>query len=337
MNEAVPAKYRDINTITSEIRMLQQQSGRLVLEYSIEMGRRLCEAKELLAHGEWGRWLKEEVDFSQSTANNLMRIFREYGDPQGNLFGASANSQTLGNLSFSQALSLLKVPESEREDFVKAHHAEELSSRELDRLIAENRRLKEEKEKAEAVADDAKAMEELAVKEQNTLEAEIEKADAEISKLTKELENEKKEAVKAAEKLKEEANKAQRKAKEKDDALKKLKEAHEKELKKLKEDTTVPPETLEKLKAAAKAESEAAIRKAEREAQEAAGRAAELEKQLKAASPELAEFKLLFELVQTDYNKLHGALIKISMSDKDKGDKLTAAVKAVLGKFLEAL
>ena len=337
MNEAVTAKYRDINTITSEIRMLQQQSGRLVLEYSIEMGRRLCEAKELLAHGEWGRWLKDEVDFSQSTANNLMRIFREYGAPQGNLFGASANSQTLGNLSFSQALSLLKVPESEREDFVKEHHVEELSSRELDRLIAENRRLKEEKEKAEAVADDAKAMEELAVKEQNTLEAEIEKADAEISKLTKELENEKREAVKAAEKLKEEADKAQRKAKEKDDALKKLKEAHEKELKKLKEDTTVPPETLEKLKAEAKAESEAAIRKAEKEAQEAAGRAAELEKQLKAASPEMAEFKLLFELVQTDYNKLHGALIKISMSDKDKGDKLTAAVKAVLGKFLEAL
>lgn len=99
----------------------------------------------------------------------------------------------------------------------------------------------------------------------------------------------------------------------------------------------MPPETMEKLKAEAKAESEAAIRKAEKEAQEAAGRAAELEKQLKAASPELAEFKLLFELVQTDYNKLHGALIKIGMSDREKGDKLTAAVKAVLGKFLEAL
>ena len=337
MNEAVPAKFRDINTITSEIKMLQQQSGRLVLEYSIEMGRRLCEAKELLAHGEWGEWLKNEVDFSQSTANNLMRIFNEYGDPQGSLFGASANSQTLGNLSFSQALSLLKVPENEREDFVREHHVEELSSRELDRLIAENRRLKEEKEKAEAVADDAKAMEALAVKEQNTLEAEIEKADAEITKLTKELENEKREAVKAAEKLKEEADAAKRKAKEKDDALKKLKEAHEKELKKLKEDTTVSPETMEKLKEAAKAEALESIRKAEREAQEAAGRAAELEKQLKAASPGVAEFKVMFQILQEDCNKINALLIKVRMSNESMGEKLTHAVKTVLGNVINNL
>ena len=322
MNEAVPAKYRDINTITSEIRMLQQQSGRLLLEYSIEMGRRLCEAKELLAHGEWGRWLKDEVDFSQSTANNLMRIFREYGAPQGNLFGASANSQTLGNLSFSQALSLLKVPENEREDFVREHHVEELSTRELDKLIEENRRLKEE------LAEEEDSYEAVARAKR---EADIKREEAERA-----LEKAKKENEEAA-KLKTELANARVDAKKKADAMKKLKEAHAAELKKLKEDTTVPPETMEKLKAEAKAESEAAIRKAEKEAQEAAGRAAELEKQLKAASPELAEFKLLFELVQTDYNKLHGALIKIGMSDREKGDKLTAAVKAVLGKFLEAL
>ena len=33
----------------------------------------------MLDHGQWGPWLREEVDFSQSSANNFMRIFEEYG------------------------------------------------------------------------------------------------------------------------------------------------------------------------------------------------------------------------------------------------------------------
>ena len=76
------AAQRDIKTVTTEIRTLHRQAQCMVLGYAIEIGRRLKEAKAMLDHGQWGPWLREEVDFSQSSANNFMRIFEEYGAQQ---------------------------------------------------------------------------------------------------------------------------------------------------------------------------------------------------------------------------------------------------------------
>ena len=70
----------------------------MVLGYAIEIGRKLVEAKAMLPYGQWGQWLKEEVEFSQSSAQNFMRIFEEYGAKQVSLFG-DAESQTLGILA----------------------------------------------------------------------------------------------------------------------------------------------------------------------------------------------------------------------------------------------
>jgi len=69
----------------------------------------------MVEHGQWGNWLKDSVDYSQSTANNLMRIFEEYGSNQIALFGNNANSQALGNLSYTQAVALLGIPAEDRE------------------------------------------------------------------------------------------------------------------------------------------------------------------------------------------------------------------------------
>lgn len=63
---------RDIQTVTTEIRTLHRQAQGMILNYAIEIGWRLKEAKSLLEHGEWGEWLENEVDFSRSTANNFM-------------------------------------------------------------------------------------------------------------------------------------------------------------------------------------------------------------------------------------------------------------------------
>ncbi|WP_144251287.1 DUF3102 domain-containing protein, partial [Mycobacterium tuberculosis] len=71
------------------------------------IGGKLIEAKELVTHGEWGTWLQNNVNYSQSTANNFMRVATEYSD-----------SQVFANLSYSQAVALLAVPSEEREQFV---------------------------------------------------------------------------------------------------------------------------------------------------------------------------------------------------------------------------
>lgn len=123
--------------IAGEVRHLKEQVQRIVLGHAIEIGRRLTEAKNMLDHGQWAQWLKSEVSFSQSTANNMMRIFDAYGSAQMGLFGPEANSQTFGNLEYSKALLLLAVPEEEREEFAEEVDAEHISVRELKQAIKE--------------------------------------------------------------------------------------------------------------------------------------------------------------------------------------------------------
>lgn len=129
------APERTLDVVTLEIQTLQRQAIEVNLLYAIEIGRRLTEAKAMLPHGQWGDYLKTQVSYSQSTANNLMRIFREYGDNQQSLFGA-AKSQTFANLPYSKALRLLAIPdEEEREQFAADHDLDAMSVRELDAAI----------------------------------------------------------------------------------------------------------------------------------------------------------------------------------------------------------
>lgn len=56
--------------LVSEIRMITEQTKQVVLFNSIEIGRRLTEAKAMVKRGTWGTWLKERVDYSQRTSNS---------------------------------------------------------------------------------------------------------------------------------------------------------------------------------------------------------------------------------------------------------------------------
>lgn len=110
---------RTVEAVTLEIQTLQRQAQQLLLGYAIEIGRRLVEVKAMLPHGQWGTYIKEQVGYSQSTANNLMRIFEEYGTAQQSIFGPEAISQAIGNLSYTKALRLLALPADEREAFAQ--------------------------------------------------------------------------------------------------------------------------------------------------------------------------------------------------------------------------
>ena len=141
---------RNIDVVTTEIKTLCEQARALALSYAIEIGRRLDEAKGMLSHGDWSEWLKNEVNFSQSTANNYMLLFKEYGSMQISIFGAELKSQSFGNLSYTKALKLLSIPGEEREDFISDNNVEDMSVRDLDKLIKErNEAVKRAEELAE--------------------------------------------------------------------------------------------------------------------------------------------------------------------------------------------
>ena len=118
------------NTLVNEISFIKAQTEQMVLMNSIEIGRRLCEAKKLIKHGEWGNWLKERVSFSQRTASTLMSIYKEYGQN-----GLAQNSSAVQNLSYTQALALLAVPAEEREEFIEENDISKKTIKELKETI----------------------------------------------------------------------------------------------------------------------------------------------------------------------------------------------------------
>jgi len=122
---------RTPEAVGAEIRKLTETAKYMTLWYAVEIGRRLTEAKELVKHGEWMDFLAKETEFSSSSASRFMTAFREYGG------GEKLNFPTLGNISVSNALRLLAVPEEERESFAAEVDAAHISTRELEAAIRE--------------------------------------------------------------------------------------------------------------------------------------------------------------------------------------------------------
>lgn len=189
MNTAI-AVQRTPELIATEINSIKSQTRMMVLCNSIEIGRRLAEAKTMIPHGEWGKWLGNSVDYSQSTANNLMRIFEEYGAAQLSLFGSEAKSQALGNLLYTQAVALLKLPGDDREKFIEENDIENMSTRELQQAIKERDQARKELEEKEAESQRLQ-------KEKESAEIALQKEKQEITKLTKTLEDTKKQLADA--------------------------------------------------------------------------------------------------------------------------------------------
>ncbi len=329
MNDIQTQRTPDV--IGAEIRGLTQQAKTMTLWFGIEIGRRLTEAKALLEHGQWLPYLKEQTEFSQPSASRLMRLYDEYGAKQTSLFGAELNYSTLNNLSISNALRLLAVPEDEREEFAEKHDVEHMSARELDELIkqrdeAEQRAAKAEEQVQQAADGAAKADEQYqkAKQELHLLREKLENAEAQKSAAEKELSELRERPVEVAVEVDEKAvAEAVTAARAKNDA-----EWAEK-MAKVKNELSEAGFKAEKLKAK--------IKKAE---EKAAASAAELEKLKKSqtlSDPNTAVFKQIFEQVQEDFNKLHGSLLKVKASDPDTAQKLTAAVRALVDKMQGAL
>lgn len=309
---------RDIDSITEEIQELKTEAQRLIVYYVCKIGKKLTEAKAILQHGEWAEWLENEVNFSQRTATNYMKIYEKYGSDQMSLFGG--NSQAIANLGYTKALQLLAIPASEREDFVKENNVDELSTRQLDDLIRERDEALKRAEEVENI--------------QNQLEianAAAKKKESEAAIASKKLTEALQEKTQLEEKLKKEKDRA----------------------KKLKDNPKIPDELKEKLKSEAEqaakteyeeqsrelderiAKVEAKIRTAEAEKATAEAKAAELAKKLSMSSAEVTEFKTAFEQVQTWNRKCLNIIGRIE--NPETAAKLKTAMQTFLAQALETV
>lgn len=148
MSENVVA-VRSIEIVTAEITMIRDNARKVFLESVIQIGTRLEEAKQMVPQGEWTAYLTDKLGYKPSTAQNYMRIAREFGGGQVSLTGKTA-ADAFGQLSYSQILPLLGMAEEEREELAEENDLPSMSSREIAALVKERDEAKEAAEKATA-------------------------------------------------------------------------------------------------------------------------------------------------------------------------------------------
>lgn len=132
--------------IAAEINAIREQAEKAALINPIEAGRRLKEAKRLIPYGEWCNWLEKSVLYTQRTAQNFMKIFDAYGDKQLPALEDGTTTKGLLNVSYSQALVLLTIPEEDRAQFIKDLDMETMSVRKLKKAVKEWQQAAEQKE-----------------------------------------------------------------------------------------------------------------------------------------------------------------------------------------------
>ena len=309
--ESEQLQVRDIGTIEFEIISLKNQAANTAMLYYIEIGKRLTEAKALVPHGEWGKWLEEKVEFEKSTANNLMKIYEEYG--------SSPNLQAIGNWGYTKTVKLMTLPSEYREEFVQNNDVENMSTRKLDKAIKERdealkkakraedlqRQLRESKNKVRELQSKAESL----AGESLSSQKKLEKANAVNHNQAEEIKDLKNNPVVPDDVINNIKDKLQTEAKQEIEAqISTNKEALDAALKE-------------------KADAEAKIN-------ELKAKLLDTEKQVKMSNPDVVEFKTLFDIVQKDMKSMLAVLDKISATDKTTADKLKSAVAALFKSVL---
>ena len=344
MNEIINTSARTASTIAAEIRFLDRQAANTCLQYIIEIGRRLVEAKSMVEDGQWLNYIKNELNYEKSTAQNYMRLYDRYGSGQRSMFGSFAETEAFGNLTYTKALALLQVPEEDLEDFAKENDIENMSTRELQQAIKD----RNEAIDAQNAAEHDKEEKE---KEISALKNEVSDLNEELELLDKKIERMEKAAAEMGDKMDAKDREIEKLKADVAAANKKAADA-KKDLKKAKENPDIPAAMMEQLRAEAEtaatekaaAESQKKLDAANRERDaireelncvqqklDAAQKAAQLQ------NPAAAVFKELFTMVQEDFTKLYKSLLDVQQADPALGVKLKNAVEKLLSKLIDDL
>lgn len=335
-----------LQQLAVEIITFDRQAKITAVSCAIEIGERLLEAKDLVPHGEWGKWLKENVNYSQSTANNFMRLYKEYGNNQGSLFTTVTNSQAIMNLDVSKALALTVLPPEEREEFVAEHDVEQMSTRDLKEALQENRELKQQQqqlqkqlEEKDRQVKETSAQLDTAITERQKMQEKLSETVNQNAGYEKSLQVK----IDAAKKLEQEKKAAEEKRRESEQKVQQLQQ----QIDALKEQKLQPDQQMiGQLRAEAEKQAQQQFQeqiekltqekeRAEQKAQQAEEKNRQLESKASSVqSRELIVFDEKFKAFQDNYNQLNTLIAK--MEDATAG-KVREAVKKLLSVMTENL
>ena len=160
-----PAETTDgmLTRLASEINAIKEQTRKTVYLAMMDIGQRLLQAKGAVGHGNWEKWLKDNVDYSPRTAQRLIASYERFGDGQQKLFGRSADPEQLAELNKTQIMTLMSIKDEEKcFEFMDEHKGEikdmsktelEAVAKELNETVAELNRTKHKLTDAKNMAD----------------------------------------------------------------------------------------------------------------------------------------------------------------------------------------
>ena len=132
-----------LTALATEINAITEQTRGVVISGALAVGKRLIEARSLCPEGRFGEWLAASVNYSERKAQDLMRLYQEYGRD-------GVLPESIAALDYSKAVALLSAPAEAREALAERASAEELSVRQLQQEI---KRLNAEHVKAQMQID----------------------------------------------------------------------------------------------------------------------------------------------------------------------------------------
>lgn len=216
MNEIIDVEFRELRNIedktteelAQEANTLWQQMeviGNIGLMMAVQAGQRLQVIKSRLQHGEWEKWCENNLQFSKSKAEKMLKLAKKASD-ENSIF---SKTETFTDLGISRVWALLSAPEEVAKEIVEDPESKDLTVRELQDKI---RVLTDEAKTSKAKADEesgkaGKLKTELkTAKDQvKALERQLESAESEKAaaddELTKELERLREEKNTLTEKL----------------------------------------------------------------------------------------------------------------------------------------
>ena len=320
---------------TQEILNLQAVAGNAV----IEIGRRLIHVKENLDHGEWLNWLAESINYSERTAQRLMRLARE-----------DINPALVSDLGARKALALLALPPEERETFAVEVNASEISAKELEQAIRERDEAVKARDAVQVERDDVKADLEKANAKSADLSKQLETVDIENDKLREEIETVKAQikelksrpieiatetvTVRDEKAIKDAVDAARM---EEQDKAEKTEKALKNDLREAKDDLQETRDALQSAQddAQSKADENKTLKenleKARQELAEAREQAKKAAAPISESESDLAKFAVLYAQVQESVKAMRGILANIEQrGDTDNAGKLKTALSALV-------
>lgn len=331
---------RDLAMVTSDIQYAQRQGARQLASNLIEIGRLLVEARTMVEPRDWEKYIWDNFGYSTSSADNWMKLYKEYGNDQESLFDSFRDSKTFGRMSYTKLLALTAIPAEEREEFVEQNDVENMSTRQLQQAI---------KERDEAMQAKAAAEQQCAAAGDKVLEMEQEAKTfrdqaAQTEKELVRAEQSEKKALGLVDKL----NKQLEKARKQEDALRE-------ELKKAQENPEIPDSIMEQMRKEIEADAakratediqkqldaaQQAARDAAKARETAEAQARETEEKLVAAqraakmqNPDVAVFQTLYIQLQETWNRTVGAYQKVRQADEGSAESCRRALNAAISKF----